>query len=161
MLVQTQPDTMTKLALIGDATQYEPAGDQPKAEHKRVPYQSHSLAECITNVATPKGKKAVLKTMVTMACERNCHHCPFRAGRSLMKRITFSTDELAHGFDMLQHAHQVDGMFLSSGTVTQFVVEAVGDTDQGTALAEQPSLSTLWTHSCLLFWLQSRYSNSF
>jgi hypothetical protein len=42
MLVQTLPDTMTKLAQMGDATIYEPAGDQPQQEqHRRVPYQSH------------------------------------------------------------------------------------------------------------------------
>ena len=117
MLVQTLPDTRTKLAQVGDATQFEPAGDQPQAERKRVPYQSHSLAECITNVSTPKGKKPILKTMVTTACERNCYYCPFRAGRSKMKRLTFTPDELAHGLDTLQRAGQVDGMFLSSGII--------------------------------------------
>src|SRR3989440_4583181 len=117
MLVQTLPDTMTKLAQLGDATQYEPAGDQPQAERNRVPYQSHSLAECITNVTTPKGKKPILKTMLTTACERNCHYCPFRAGRSKMKRLTFTPDELASGLDTLQRAGQVEGMFLSSGII--------------------------------------------
>ena len=117
MLVQTLPDTMTKLAQMGDATQYEPAGDQPQAERNRVPYQSHSLAECITNVSTPKGKKPILKTMVTTACERNCNYCPFRAGRSKMKRLTFTPDELAAGLDTLQRAGQVEGMFLSSGII--------------------------------------------
>jgi predicted DNA-binding helix-hairpin-helix protein len=117
MLVQTLPDTMTKLAQLGDATQYEPAGDQPQAENKRVPYQSHSLSECITNVSTPKGKKPILKTMVTTACERNCNYCPFRAGRSKMKRMTFTPDELAAGLDTLQRAGQVEGMFLSSGII--------------------------------------------
>src|SRR5258706_3548490 len=117
MLVQAIPDTMTKLAQLGDATQYEPAGDQPQAERKRVPYQSHSLAECITNVSTPRGKKPILKTMVTTACERNCNYCPFRAGRSKMKRMTFTPDELAAGLDTLQRAGQVEGMFLSSGII--------------------------------------------
>jgi predicted DNA-binding helix-hairpin-helix protein len=117
MLVQTFPDTMTKLAQMGDAAKYEPAGDQPQAESKRVPYQSHSLAECITNVSTPKGKKPILKTMVTTACERNCNYCPFRAGRSKMKRLTFTPDELAAGLDTLQRSGQVDGMFLSSGII--------------------------------------------
>jgi hypothetical protein len=49
MLVQMLPDTMTKLALMGDVAAYEPAGDQPQQEHRHVPYQSHSLAECITS----------------------------------------------------------------------------------------------------------------
>jgi predicted DNA-binding helix-hairpin-helix protein len=117
MLVQTLPDTMTKLAQVSDATIYEPAGDKPQQERRRVPYQSHSLAECITNVVTPKGALPVLKTMVTTACERNCYYCPFRAGRSKMKRVTFTPDELASGLDTLQRAGRVGGMFLSSGII--------------------------------------------
>jgi len=117
MLIQTLPDTMTKLALTSDATAFEPAGDQPQAERKRVPFQSHSLAECISNVATPQGKRPILKAMITTACERNCFYCPFRAGRSKTKRVTFSPDELASGFDTLQRAGQVQGMFLSSGII--------------------------------------------
>src|SRR6266576_2018029 len=117
MLLQTLPDTMTKLALLGDAAVYEPVGDQPQQEHRRVPYQSHSLEECITNVSTPTGKRKILKAMVTTACQMNCHYCPFRAGRSQMKRLTFTPDELASGLDTLQHAGKVEGMFLSSGII--------------------------------------------
>jgi predicted DNA-binding helix-hairpin-helix protein len=117
MLVQTLPDTMTKLAQIGDMTRFEPAGDQPQSERRRAPYQSRSFAECITNVSTPGGKMPLLKTMVTTACERDCHYCPFRAGRSKMKRLTFTPDELASGLDTLQRAGQVKGMFLSSGII--------------------------------------------
>ena len=110
-------DTLTKLGQLGDATTFEPAGDQPQRERQRVPYQSKSLAECITNVATPKGSKPILKVMVTTACERNCFYCPFRAGRSKMKRMTFSPDELAGSLDTLQRAGRVEGMFLSSGII--------------------------------------------
>src|SRR3989454_1538643 len=117
MLVQTLPDTMTKLAQMSDTTAYEPVGDQPQQERRRVPYQSRSLEECITNVSTPTGKRKLLKTMVTTACERNCYYCPFRAGRSKTKRVTFGPDELASGFDTLQRTGQVEGMFLSSGII--------------------------------------------
>ncbi len=117
MHTQIAPDALTKLAQMGDANMYEPAGDQPQAERRRVPYQSRSLAECITNVVTPKGKKPILKTMMTTACERNCFYCPFRAGRSKTQRVTFSSDEMASGFDTLQRAGQVDGIFLSSGII--------------------------------------------
>src|SRR5437660_3092116 len=117
MLIQTLPDTMTRLAQMGDAAVFEPVGDQPQQERRRVPYQSHSLAECITNVATPKGSLPILKTMVTTACERNCFYCPFRAGRSKMKRLTFTPDELASSLDTLQRAGKVEGMFLSSGII--------------------------------------------
>ncbi len=116
MLVQTLPDTMTKLALMGDVTSFEPAGDKPQQE-RRGAYQSRSLAECITHVSTPKGKFPILKAMATTACEKNCFYCPFRAGRSKMKRLTFTPDELAGGFDTLQRAGKVEGMFLSSGII--------------------------------------------
>src|SRR5229473_5251768 len=117
MLVQTIPDTLTKLAQLGNTTNFEPSGDQPQVEHKRVPYQSRSLDECITNVVTPKGKKPILKTMMTTACERNCFYCPFRAGRSKTQRMTFSSDEMAGAFDTLQRANRVEGIFLSSGII--------------------------------------------
>jgi predicted DNA-binding helix-hairpin-helix protein len=108
---------MTKLTQVSDATAYEPAGDQPQNERRRAPYQSQSLAECITNVSTPKGQLPILKTMLTTACERNCYYCPFRAGRSKTKRITFGPDELARGFDTLQSTGQAQGLFLSSGII--------------------------------------------
>jgi predicted DNA-binding helix-hairpin-helix protein len=117
MLVQVLPDTMTKLAQLGEATIYEPAGDQPQQEPRHARYQSRSLAECITHVSTPKGKLPILKAMSTTACEKNCFYCPFRAGRSAMKRLTFTPDELAGGFDTLQRAGKVQGMFLSSGII--------------------------------------------
>jgi predicted DNA-binding helix-hairpin-helix protein len=125
------PDTMTKLTRMGDATLYEPAGDQPQSERaaqgatpkiretflKREPYQSRSLTECIANVSTPTGKKPLLKTMITTACERNCFYCPFRAGRAKTERLTISPDELAKAFNNLQASKQVDGLFLSSGII--------------------------------------------
>src|SRR5947209_10748262 len=117
MLVQSLPDTMTKLAEIGDAAAFEPVGDQPQQERRHAPYQSHSLEECITHVSTPTGKRKILKAMVTTACQMNCHYCPFRAGRSKMKRLTFTPDELASGLDTLQRAGKVEGMFLSSGII--------------------------------------------
>ncbi|GAC1363189.1 MAG: putative DNA modification/repair radical SAM protein [Ktedonobacteraceae bacterium] len=44
-------------------------------------------------------------------------YCPFRAGRSKMKRLTFTPDELASGLDTMQRAGEVQGMFLSSGII--------------------------------------------
>src|SRR6266480_5230648 len=117
MIVRTVPDTLTKLAQLGNTTNFEPSGYQPQVEHKRVPYQSRSLDECITNVVTPTGKKSILKTMMTTACERNCFYCPFRAGRSKTQRMTFSSDEMAGAFDTLQRANRVEGIFLSSGII--------------------------------------------
>src|SRR6187401_1062045 len=106
MHIQTVRDTLTKLAQSAAAATLEPAGDQPRQEGPPR-YQARSLADCITNVVTPRGAKPVLTT----ACERNCFYCPFRAGRSKTARVTFSPDELAQGFHTLQQAGRVDGLF--------------------------------------------------
>ena len=86
MHIQSVPDTLTRLTQMGDVTLYEPAGDRPQAEGRAAPtrrerFQSHSLDECISYLTTPKGRKAVLKTMMTTACEKNCFYCPFRVVR--------------------------------------------------------------------------------
>lgn len=104
----------------------EPAGAEPLNEsNTHTATKSPSLharhtakpLPCISEVTTPQGKKPVLKAMMTTACERDCFYCPFRAGRSKMRRITFSPDEMAKTFDTMQRARLVDGMFLSSGII--------------------------------------------
>ena len=108
------PDTFQKLALVGETTNFEPAGDSPETEKR---YQSHSLQDCITNISTPTGRKDILATMVTTACERNCNYCPFRAGRGKTRRVNLKPDEIAGAFDQMQRAKQVHGLFLSSGII--------------------------------------------
>ena len=72
----------------------------------------------VTNVHLPNGKMMpLLKTMMTTACERNCFYCPFRAGRSATRRVTFSPDEMARAFHDMGRAGVVDGLFLSSGII--------------------------------------------
>jgi predicted DNA-binding helix-hairpin-helix protein len=115
MNIHRTPDTLEKLTRMGDVTLFEPAGDAPEREKTR--YQSKSLAECVSHVQTPTGSKALLKTMVTTACEKNCYYCPFRAGRAKTERYTFKPDELAGAFDQMQRAGVVEGMFLSSGII--------------------------------------------
>lgn len=118
MEIRTVSDTLTQMTQMGDVTLFEPAGDRPDKEQSGSrQYQSHSLEECITNLATPKGPKPVLKSMMTTACERNCNYCPFRAGHSKTKRVTFTPDNMAKAFDTLQTAGKVDGLFLSSGII--------------------------------------------
>lgn len=114
MNIHSKPDTYQKLTRMGDVTLYEPAGDHPIAERNKP---ARSVADCITHVATPKGSKPVLKTMVTTACEKNCFYCPFRAGRSTTERATFKPDELARVFEDMQQARMVEGIFLSSGII--------------------------------------------
>ncbi len=113
MRIRVAPDTAEKLSLLGDATRFEPAGDHPSYERAAL----SSLLPCVTEVSTPKGKKPVLKAMVTTACERGCNYCFFRAGRDGTRRLTFQPDELAHAFDQIQRAKLADGIFISSGII--------------------------------------------
>lgn len=62
------------------------------------------------------GTLPMLKTMLTTACERNCHYCPFRAGRNY-RRTTFKPEEMAKTFMDMHRAGLVKGLFLSSGII--------------------------------------------
>lgn len=65
--------------------------------------------------ALPGGKRiALLKTLLTSACERNCYYCPFRAGRDF-RRATFKPEEMARVFAEMHRAGMAEGLFLSSG----------------------------------------------
>lgn len=71
----------------------------------------------VFHAAMPGGKTIpLLKTLLTSACERNCHYCPFRAGRNY-KRVTFKPEEMAHTFMDMHRAGLVEGLFLSSGII--------------------------------------------
>lgn len=121
MNFKVAPDPIQKLSLLDDATQFEPAGANPMDE-KQIAIEKPGTRRpqdlpCISEVSTPRGKKPVLKAMMTTACERDCFYCPFRAGRSKTRRVTFKSDEMASTFDTMQRAGHVDGLFLSSGII--------------------------------------------
>jgi predicted DNA-binding helix-hairpin-helix protein len=117
--INTPSQAIIRLSEIGNTMQFESdaGGDAVRRENRVPRYQSRSISECITNVQTPGGKKPILQTMVTTACERNCYYCPFRAGRAKTRRATYSPDALAGAFDTLVKAKKVDGLFLSSGII--------------------------------------------
>lgn len=71
----------------------------------------------VFHAAMPGGKTIpLMKTLLTSACERNCHYCPFRAGRNY-KRVTFKPEEMAQTFMDMHRAGLVEGLFLSSGII--------------------------------------------
>ncbi len=91
-------------------------GDHPFAPSPPLPCSPTALG--VTNVHLPNGRlMPLLKTMMTTACERDCHYCPFRAGRSRTRRVTFSPDEMAKAFADMRRAGAVEGLFLSSGII--------------------------------------------
>ncbi len=107
-------DTLVeKLKLLGPATCFEPAEEvgarQPSAR------RDDDLAGAIYNAVMPGGRRiALLKTLLTSACERDCAYCPFRQGRDF-HRATFTPDELALLFMRLHQEGIAEGIFLSSG----------------------------------------------
>jgi predicted DNA-binding helix-hairpin-helix protein len=106
-------DTLAKLKLLGPPTCFEPAEDvgMPQAPAR----ESDDLSGAIHNAVMPNGKRiALLKTMLTSFCERDCAYCGFRQGRDF-RRTTFSPDELADFFVQLHRRGIAEGLFLSSG----------------------------------------------
>ncbi len=116
MRIRPIRDTLQKLDQGIQMTTFEPVGDQPQSE-KGALRRRKGVPACIAHVATPSGPMPVMKTMLTTACERDCFYCPFRAGRSQTRRMTFKPEELARAFDELQRRKLVDGLFLSSGII--------------------------------------------
>jgi predicted DNA-binding helix-hairpin-helix protein len=58
----------------------------------------------------------MLKSMLTTACENNCHYCMFRRPRN-QQRYSFTPEEMADAFMKMVHRGVVEGIFLSSGVV--------------------------------------------
>ncbi len=73
-----------------------------------------SLGVVHYNQAGQNRPMKLLKTMLTTACERDCHYCPFRAGRNY-RRISFKPQEMADTYMALQKSGAASGIFLSSG----------------------------------------------
>jgi predicted DNA-binding helix-hairpin-helix protein len=107
-------DAVEKLRLLGPATRFEPAEEVAVSRSPRARRRADDLAECVHNAVMPGGKRiALLKTLLTSGCERDCRYCAFRQGRDF-RRATFSPDELAGLFMQLHRSGIVQGVFLSS-----------------------------------------------
>ncbi|MBN1680504.1 MAG: radical SAM protein [Anaerolineae bacterium] len=129
------------LDALRGTTEFESAGDSPQqtaSVSRRSPDTiPPDLSGCVTHVTAGNRKMPVLKAMSTTACERNCYYCPFRAGRSAMKRQSFSPDDMAQGFMALYRAGAVEGLFLSSGVIRGGVTSQDTIIDTGAILREQ------------------------
>lgn len=133
-------NAVEKLELVGAQMALEPAEENAAASNPHGPAPcGHAPAELarafggnparesvsvkdskknslgVHNAIMPGGKRiALLKTMLTTVCERNCHYCPFRKGRDF-RRATFRPDEMASVFMQLRRSRTIEGLFLSSG----------------------------------------------
>jgi len=108
-------DTLEKLESLCQQMAIEPAEEVGSMGASPTACGVDPDAGMIHHAVMPGGKRiALLKTLMTSACERDCYYCPFRAGRDF-RRATFSADEMARVFDEMARRGQVEGLFLSSG----------------------------------------------
>ena len=113
-----------KLQEVAPQMELEPAEEVGKGIALRV--KQPTIAPCgiplhqskkheslgIVNYNEPGRRQPMklLKTMLTTACERDCHYCPFRAGRNY-KRTSFKPDEMASTFMALEKRGVANGHF--------------------------------------------------
>lgn len=104
-------DIVQKLELAGQMMDVEPA--EEVNAHGQV--ARCEVGHYIHQAAMPGGKRlALLKTLLSSVCERDCYYCACRAGRDC-QRVAFSPDEFARGFDDIVRHGLAQGVFLSSG----------------------------------------------
>lgn len=111
-------EQLSTLISLSEQMDLEPAEETGCSRIERDQHKSpfHG-AGAIHNAALPGGKQiALLKSLLTSACERNCFYCPFRAGRDY-RRATLKPEEMANVFSKLHQAGIAEGLFLSSGIV--------------------------------------------
>jgi predicted DNA-binding helix-hairpin-helix protein len=108
-------DTVQKLQLLGPAARYEPAEEVNLVGQTSTPPRvPKELSGCISHATLPGGRRVpMLKTLLSSACERDCHYCPFRAERDF-HRASFTPDELAGFSAQIHRQGLVQGVFLSS-----------------------------------------------
>jgi len=131
-------DSLQKLAIVAEASEFESEGEisaltQPIQEPikgfcggfggtRNPPSQPRSISTKICEIpihmaVAPGGKRIpLLKSMLSTACEMNCHYCTFRAGRNY-RRVTFRPEELASVFMQVYQQGLVEGLFLSTGII--------------------------------------------
>lgn len=91
--------------------------DQPIAASDIQP-RSRDLKPWLSSAIRSDGKKiALVKTLMTTACEKDCFYCAWRRGRNSLRRETFKPEELAAGFNIIHQRGYAEGLFLSSGII--------------------------------------------
>jgi putative DNA modification/repair radical SAM protein len=106
------PDAREKVDLLGHAARYDVCGEACGTQASR---RRDNLDRWIYPAVMPDGKRiALLKVLLTNACENNCAYCVNHAGNDV-RRTHFSPDELAKLFDEMAQRKLVQGLFLSSG----------------------------------------------
>ncbi len=109
-------DALETLKELSSQMTFEADGEKPASSSPPACFTPKENNHAFTHPAQlPNGQKIVLlKTLLSSACERDCHYCPFRAGRDF-RRATFKPDEFAGLFSKMNRVGMAEGVFLSSG----------------------------------------------
>lgn len=103
-------DLVQKVQALGESAQHDLCNSCGMRESRK----QDDLGRWIYPAALPNGGSIrLLKVLLTNVCEKNCYYCGIRARRDV-PRTSFTPDELARGFDQMNRAGLVDGIFLSS-----------------------------------------------
>jgi putative DNA modification/repair radical SAM protein len=101
-----------KVEILGRSAQYDLCGEACGTDAAR---KKDNLGRWIYPAALPDGQRvAMLKVLLSNACQKDCHYCANRASRDF-RRISFAPEELARAFDQMHRKGLVKGLFLSSG----------------------------------------------
>jgi len=109
-------DTSEKVKILGRSAQYDLCGEACGTDAAR---KKDNLGRWIYPAALPDGRRvAMLKVLLSNACQKDCHYCANRASRDF-RRISFAPEELARAFDQMHRKGLVKGLFLSSGICSE------------------------------------------
>src|SRR5215216_4716735 len=109
-------DAISTLNLLSEQMELEHAEESHTEPIKPACFTpKEQRAAFVQPAQLPNGKQVkLLKTLLSSACERDCHYCPFRAGRDF-RRATFKPQEFAELFMKLYQSSMAEEIFLSSG----------------------------------------------
>ena len=103
-------DLYTKISILGPGAQYDTCGPRDFGQTTNIPGVYHAQIDgghvC-----------RLFKVLQTNSCQNNCRYCAFRTGR-VCPRATATADQMALAFDSAHRRRLVDGLFLSSGLVS-------------------------------------------
>jgi len=105
-------ETLEKIEILGRSAQYDLCGEACGTDAAR---KKDDLGRWIYPAVLPDGRRiAMLKVLLSNACQKDCYYCANRASRDF-RRASFTPEELARAFDQMQRQGLVKGLFLSSG----------------------------------------------
>jgi predicted DNA-binding helix-hairpin-helix protein len=113
MLIKSAPDTLEKLTILSQDSQYDLscACGTNQFDRRRRSRED----KWIYPVTLPQGGVSyVFKTLVSNACVNDCAYCPLRAEADT-RRCTAGADEIVKAFLSYYRAKKVFGLFLTSG----------------------------------------------